>query len=83
MVAVIEGVVAPVFHVPPLVFPLKSTEPPTQNVTAPLALTIEFNGCGFTVIVILLEVAVGEVAQAILLVRMHLKISLFAAVLVL
>lgn len=76
-------VVAPLLHVPPLLFPLSTAKPPAQNVVGPPAVIVDAKGCGLTVIVILFEVAVGVVAQAILLVSTHLKMSLFAAVAVL
>ena len=47
----IESVIAPLLHVPPM-FPERTTLSPVQNEVAPLAVFVEGTGSGFWVVII-------------------------------
>lgn len=55
MFTVIDAVVSPLLHVPPLLFPDKVTEFPLQIVVAPLAVIVDAVGNGLTVTAMLFE----------------------------
>ena len=55
--------VAPLLHVPPLLFPDKVTVDPVQIVVGPLAVTVAAVGKGFTVTAIVFEFTVPQLFE--------------------